>query len=115
MDYRLRVNFLKKEMLIHELNVRGIPADDTHTVDSLRASLRPLLQLEKKNKSLTYPPYVFDFDAEKKYVESTLKQAVASIKTVTGEKALTKFERYQTHLVHLLSRVDRIPDRKSVV
>lgn len=112
MDYALRINYLKKDMLIYELNIRGIPADESKTVDSLRASLRPILQLEKKNKSLSIPPYNLDFDLEKTYVHDTLKKIKNSIKTVAGESAKTKFERYQTHLVHLLNRIDRAPVEK---
>ena len=44
----MQVNYLKKEMLVFELKVRGIATDETKTVDDLRAALRPLLQLEKK-------------------------------------------------------------------
>lgn len=105
----MRIEYLKKDMLIHELKIRGIPADDSKTVDWLRSSLRPIIQLEKRKKSLSYPPYKLDFDEEKVYVQDALKKTKASLKTVAGESAKPKFERCQTHLVHLLNRIDRVP------
>ena len=104
----MKINYLKKDMLIYELNIRGIPADDSKTVDSLRASLRPLFLLEKKNKSLNYPPYNVNFEEEKIYVRDLLKKTQSSLKSISGENARNKFERFQTYLVHLLNRVDRI-------
>lgn len=38
----MHVTYLKKEMLEHELIVRGIKFSGSNTVDELRASLRPL-------------------------------------------------------------------------
>lgn len=96
-------------MLIHELNIRGIPADDSKTVDQLRSSLRPIIQMEKRKKSLSYPPYNLDFDEEKVYVQGALKKIKSNLKTVAGESAKPKFERCQSHLVHLLNRIDRVP------
>lgn len=109
MDYNLKINYLKKGMLLYELKVRGMPADDSMTVDSLRAALRPLLQLEKHNRALQYPPYNLDFEEEKAYVRDALNKIQSCIKSLTGENAKNKFERNQTHLVHLLNRVDRVP------
>jgi len=109
MDYSMKINYLKKDMLIHELTVRGIPVDDSTTVESLRSTLRPLIQMEKKSKTLNYPAYSLSFDEEKTHIRVMLDKLQSSIPNVKGEKAKTKFERYQTHLVHLLNRVDRAP------
>lgn len=108
----MRVNYLKKDMLIYELNVRGIPADDSKTVDWLRSTLRPMIQLEKLKKSLHYPPYNLDFDEEKNIVRDGVKKVKSSLKTVAGENAKSKFERLQSHLVHYLNRIDRVPTEK---
>lgn len=105
----MEINYLKKEMLIHELIVRGIPVDDTKTVDELRSTLRTLLKLEKRDKFLNLPEYNLDVAEELSYVAAALKEVSSSLKTVVGENARTKFERYQSRLVHLLKRVDRIP------
>ena len=50
----MEINHLKKEMLIYELTIRGLSADDTNTVEELRASLRPIIHLEKKGKPLPF-------------------------------------------------------------
>ena len=90
MDYSMKINYLKKDMLIYELNIRGIPADDSKTVDSLRASLRPLFLLEKKNKSLNYPPYNLNFDEEKIYVRDLLKKTQSALQSISGQKERKK-------------------------
>ena len=60
----MQVNYLKKDMLVYELTVRGIPANETNTVDELRTTLRPVLQLEKAGKPLNYPAYSRDLKEE---------------------------------------------------
>lgn len=96
-------------MLLYELNVRGIKVDDSKTVDELRSTLRPLLQMEKKGRSLSTPPYDLKFEDEKTYILTTLTSITTSLKTITGEKAKCKYERFQSRLIHLLNRVNRIP------
>lgn len=96
-------------MLIHELIVRGIPADDSKTVKELRTSLRPLLQLEKKKKSIHTPPYSLQFKEEKEIIEGYLNEITSRTTVSSSEAVLNKFERNQSQLVHLLNRIDRIP------
>lgn len=60
----MHVTYLKKEMLEHELIVRGIKFSGSNTVDELRASLRPLLKLEAQPGQCNYPPYDLDFEEE---------------------------------------------------
>lgn len=109
MDYRLQINHLKKEMLIYELTIRGIPVDDSKTVDELRSALRPLLKLEKQGKSIKEQAYNFNIDEELDYISAAVKDISTSIKTTSKEPTTTKFERNQSRLIHLLRRVDRIP------
>lgn len=111
MDYKMEINYLKKEMLVYELNVRGILVNDSKTVDELRSTLRPLLKLERQGK-LNIPEYSLDPKVEFNYVSSQLKEIHASASTFVGENAKTKLERFQSRLVHLSRRIDRIPVQK---
>lgn len=61
MDYKLVVKYLRKDELIYELTVRGIKPGNTKTVDELGAYLRPLINLEKYDKSITYPTCSLNF------------------------------------------------------
>lgn len=109
MDYDMEVVYLRKEMLIYELAIRGIPVDNSRTVEELRAALRPILQLEKKGKRNIYLDLDCDFDEECEYIDKTLKEIENTLKNKSGAKPQTKLERLQSQLVHLFMRVDRIP------
>lgn len=104
----MNILYLKKEMLIHELVVRGVAVGDTRTVDQLRASLRPLLKLEKTG-TFSYPPYSLKFQDEKVQIHSALNEAHEAIRTLSGQSAQNKFLSTQSRLVHLMNRTNRIP------
>jgi hypothetical protein len=109
MDYQMNINYLRKELLIHELVVRGVPVEESTTVEKLRAALRPLLKLEKAG-AFVYPPYSLKFIDEKTLIRTLLDEANDAIGTLSGENAQGKFLSTQSRLVHLLNRVNRIPD-----
>lgn len=110
MDYDIQVHYLRKEMLIYELSIRGIPVDNAKTVDELRAALRPIFQLEKKGKRLTYLEFDRAFDEECDYIVQTLKEIENTLEQDHSRtKPQSKFERLQSQLMHLFARVDRIP------
>lgn len=95
-------------MLIYELVVRGVPVDDSKTVDKLRSALRPLIKLEKTG-SFTYPPYNLNFAEERSHIRAFLDEANNAVRTLSGESAQNKFLSTQSRLVHLLHRTNRIP------
>lgn len=109
MELDMQLGYLRKEMLIYELAIRGIPVDHTKTVDELRAALRPIFQLEKKGKRRTYHDFDRDFDEECDYVVQTLKEIEDTLKKDNSKtKPQNKLERLQSQLIHLFARVDRI-------
>lgn len=109
MDYKMNINYLKKDMLMHELSCRGIPVDDTKTVEDMRSALRPLLSLEKKNKPLTYPSYNLSVTEEFTQIHKILSDVKSAISNLLDGNATQKFQSAQSRLVHLLRRTDRIP------
>lgn len=104
----MNISYLKKEMLIQELVVRGVPVDDSKTVDTLRSTLRPVLKLERLG-NFNYPPYSLSFEDEKIQIREFLDAAKEAIRTLSGESAQNKFLSSQSRLVHLLHRTTRIP------
>ncbi|CAG9766603.1 unnamed protein product [Ceutorhynchus assimilis] len=107
MDYKVRADNLRKPELLWELKLRGIPMDDTSTVQKMKAALRPLIRLESRNQSLSYPDYTFIFNDETKYIQDCV---TTLMNYFTGSKAKIKFERLQSRLVHFLRRVDFLPN-----
>ncbi|CAG9771820.1 unnamed protein product [Ceutorhynchus assimilis] len=108
MDYKLRADNLRDPELLWELKLRGIPVDDTSTMEKMKAALRPLIRLERRNQSLSYPDYTFVFDA--KYIQDCVTEITTLMNYFTGSKAKIKFERLQSRLVHFLRRVDLMPN-----
>jgi len=110
MDYKMQINYLKKEMLIYEVTIRGIEVDDTKSVEELRSTLRTLMRLEKHDQSLVAQEYSFDVTQELTYIAGELGRITTSISTATiGENVKAKFERNRTRLLHLLNRLNHIP------
>lgn len=105
MDYKIVINYLKKDELINELCARGIPATDLQTVDELRSTLRPLFKLEKEGKPLHYPTFGLNVDEECDIIRSKLKELSLCI----GDESKSNLSHIQSRLVHLLQRCDRIP------
>ena len=108
----MNINCLKKEMLIHELVVRGVAVNVDHTVDKLRATLRPLIKMDKAGAVVVHPSYTLKFEEEKVVIRTLLDEANEAIDTLSGDGAQNKFISTQSRLVHLLNRVNRIPDSK---
>lgn len=104
----MNINYLKKEMLIHELVVRGVTVDDSKTVDLLRSTLRPLLKLERAG-IFNHPPYSLNFQQEKVLIRAFLDEASEATRTLSGASAQNKFFSTQSRLVHLMNRTNRIP------
>lgn len=109
MDYKVNIGYLKKEMLIHEIIVRGVSVDETKTVEQLRSILRPLLKMEKSG-ACSFVPYSLKFDVERVQIRLFLDEANNTIPTISGEASQGKYVATQSRLVHLLERVKRIPE-----
>lgn len=105
----MKINYLNKAMLTHELGVRGVPISDDRTVDQLRAALRPILRLEKLNKSFSYPPYTLSFADEQTHINDIIAKLELSLASLSGPPDVPTFDRIQSRLVHALGRIDRIP------
>lgn len=108
----MHVTHLRKEMLSHELLVRGVVLSDSDTVESMRSALRPLLKFEKQNLHPTYPPYIpqnFDYEIEQITQHlAEVKQGIESLSTDSIQNKLAKFQSLQSRLVHLHGRINRI-------
>ena len=105
---KMNLHDLKKDELEYELTVRGIGTAGLG-VDDMRASLRPLLRLERTDRSVSYSPVTFiEADAldaiGTKYAE--LEAAAAALADDTTGRANT---RLASRGLHLLGRVNRIP------
>lgn len=110
MDFKLVINYLRKDELCHELAVRGIKAQESKTVDELRSCLRSLMNLEKFDKNVSYPALELNFADELGIIQAKLKELVSLIPKITKKKSpKTKFESAHTRLVHLLQRCHRLP------
>ena len=86
---KMNLHDLKKDELEYELTVRGIGTAGLG-VDDMRASLRPLLRLERTDRSVSYSPVTFvEADALEaigtKYAE--LEAAAASLADDTTGRA----------------------------
>ncbi|KAK9730857.1 Retrotransposon gag protein [Popillia japonica] len=99
---------LVTDELLYELNYRGIKGMEGKPQEELRCILRPLLKLERDNKSLTYPAYVVEpaqeLDALDRKVLG-LQLNVASSDTVDVPRA----EQTKARVYHILNRLNRIP------
>lgn len=105
----MNIQYLKKEMVIHELVVRGVAVDTSKTLDQLRSALRSLLKLEKSGVS-SYPPYSLKFSAEKQEIRTYIDEAKNTIENLSSGDSQNKFIATQSRLVHILNRLRRIPD-----
>lgn len=105
----MNILHLTKDMLLHELEVRGMPMSDSTTVDNLRTALRPLLKLEKKGKRINFTAYPFDVEEELQIVIDIFAQVLDLVKEISGAEARNIFERAQSRLMHLFQRLDRVP------
>lgn len=106
MDYKIEVNYLKKDELVMELKLRGIATSDDQTVDDLRPILRPLINLEKCGRSVRSPAIELDFKEECPIIEKKLKDLISMIPNISGDNSKAKFNRVQTRIMHLLYRCD---------
>ncbi|KAI4455765.1 thap domain-containing protein 9 [Holotrichia oblita] len=102
------VDGLTADEVLYELSYRGIKGMEGKSDDELRCILRPLLKLERVNKTFSYPAYVVD-PVEKlgtldlKVVGLQLN--VAALDTVD----LPRAEQLKARVYHILNRINRIP------
>lgn len=109
MDYQLDIKYLDQEDLVYELTLRGIPVTPDQSVTNLRSRLRPLLKLEERDETITYPSYPFDIKEELPTITQKLEKLNKDIIKVPHKtKSKIIFRRIQSRLVHLLRRTDRI-------
>lgn len=104
----MNVNALKKDELQYELAIRGIDTKD-QTVEQMRTCLRPLFRIEKLDASLHYPDYTLNPAEEIEIVSAKLPELTDLVQQFPGDKKDSAYERIQSRLMHLLSRIDRIP------
>uniref|UniRef100_A0AAR5QHS1 RNA-directed DNA polymerase n=1 Tax=Dendroctonus ponderosae TaxID=77166 RepID=A0AAR5QHS1_DENPD len=109
MEGKFQVNDLKREMLVYELRVRGMPAGEAKTVDELRRTLRQVLSLEANGHILANVPYPFDFAAEFDYVTTTRQTLQESIHDLTGDDEPPYVDRIRSRILHLFGRWQRFP------
>lgn len=114
MDYKMEINYLKKDEIRVELLLRGVSTTDDQTVDDLRTLLRPLIKLEKSGKSLRSPEVTLDFKEEQPIIEKKLQDLIPKISDIKGDNSLSKFTKIQTGLMHLLHRCDHIPSTDKI-
>lgn len=74
MSFRYDIDRLKKDELLYELSMRGFKKTDKQTVDDLRSLLRPILKLEKDEKSLDYPKLSLGVSSELSVISSKLAE-----------------------------------------
>lgn len=103
-ELKMIVNYLRKDELTYELILRGITVEIPESTDQLRTYLRPLIKLEKLNKSVTYPVYPFNAEDELK-VCSTKFDELKSAFTSPQSNLLS----ITTRVCHLVHRFERIP------
>lgn len=107
-DYRIEVNYLKKEELQYELQLRGVVTTEK-TVDEMRPQLRSLLSFEVADKSLHYPKYSFNIDNELTVIQDKVIELSELVNSFVGSAEDNQFKRIRTRLIHTLKRTDRIP------
>lgn len=100
---RYDVNRLKKDELRYELSARGFKTTDSQTVKDLRSLLKPLLKLEKAERSLEYPEMKLEISEELVIIDAKLTElsTIASQPNFRGVQIFTR-------LRHLTSRLDRL-------
>lgn len=103
-ELQMFVNYLKKDELIYELVLRGVEVTSSESTEKLRAYLRPLLKLEKLNKSVRYPEYSHDPNVEFTVVNEKFLELQEAFKI--PKPNLTSIT---SRLAHLLKRFERIP------
>lgn len=104
----MEVNYLKKDELQYELQLRGVSVTD-RTVDEMRPQLRSLLNFENKDSSLHYPKYDLDISAELDTVNAKVLELATLVESFKGSANSSKCKGLLSRLVHLLKRIDRIP------
>ena len=100
------VYHLKRDELEYELAFRGI-ASAGLVVNDMRASLRPLLKLERAGRGVTYPAYTVDSAGELAIIATKYAELEELARGVAGDPLATL--RCCSRGLHLLGRVDRIP------
>lgn len=108
MDYKLNPHYLRKEMMSHELRVRGIKLSESATKDEMRASLRSLLKIEQTIGACSYPPCDLDFESECERISAYLAEAKSVVGTISGAGARFKVYSIQARLMHLHGRITRL-------
>ena len=104
----MKVHCLKKAELEYELKYRGIDAA-TMGAAEMRISLRPLIRLERDGRSISYPPYAFDAEAEFKAIEATYTDLEALSRPGAGGLSESVVARCCSRGLHLLGRVNNVP------
>ncbi|KAI4468091.1 hypothetical protein MML48_2g00016492 [Holotrichia oblita] len=102
------VDGLTADELLYELSYRGIKGMEGKSDDELRCILRPLLKLERVNKTFSYPAYVVDPVEELGTLDLKvvgLQLNVAALDTVD----LPRAEQLKARVYHILNRINRIP------
>lgn len=107
-DYRLEVNYLRKEELQYELKIRGVDIKDQR-VQNMKSQLRFLLHFEQTDKTLLYPKYDLAPDDELTIVQDKAKKLSGMTDALSGSSNPMTCKRVLTRLVHALKRADRIP------
>ncbi|KAF5283755.1 hypothetical protein FQR65_LT02649 [Abscondita terminalis] len=109
MALKVVINYLSKEELAYEVEVRGA---DVGTVEEMRKSLTSLLKIEKTDPKVidSYPDYQFTEESDTQAVEASL---------VAIQNLIDKFDggnsrKIESKLWHVLGRLRRMNDLSAI-
>ncbi|KAK4881213.1 hypothetical protein RN001_004532 [Aquatica leii] len=103
---KMEVERLNQSELIYELRIRGV--EPTGNVEQLRKLLRSSLKVEKREKTIVFPPNPYTFEEDVKGIRETLAQLGDLVGNFDDSIHGGTYKKIETKFSHVEGRIKRL-------
>ncbi|KAK4884771.1 hypothetical protein RN001_001042 [Aquatica leii] len=102
----MEVERLNQSELIYEFRIRGV--EPTGNVEQLRKLLRSSLKVEKRGKTIVFPPNPYTFEEDVKGIRETLAQLGDLVENFDDSIHGGTYKKIETKFSHVEGRIKRL-------
>uniref|UniRef100_V5IA64 CCHC-type domain-containing protein n=1 Tax=Anoplophora glabripennis TaxID=217634 RepID=V5IA64_ANOGL len=106
-NLKLDLNYLVKEELMYESQIRGLGVGVDLTVDQLRKVLRNAIKLEKTSLAIKYPVYPFTFAVDSAAVLANVNEINQLLDTFEGIENDSSYRKICSKIAHSVGRINK--------
>lgn len=106
-NLKLELNYLVKDELVYEAQIRGLGEGTDLTVDQLRKVLRSAIKLEKTSFELKNPSHPFTFDEDSDAILGKVDEINELVENFVGTENDSAYKKAISKIAHSVGRINR--------